>query len=268
MTSNIVVRNIIVEAFTELSTPLEFRFTVRRTADGQPLSVNLSDTSGTALTRTCLIHNISVGIVEFCGMSFKELLVSIIKNWKTKGIGKIDVQNSVLDHYFGAKLNSTNMEFRPEAIRFLITGAKTIINRKDASDIQAMGTALALFKSELVEDEHQVASALTYANIETVKQLISRLFNSTICEVPIKRMLPTRRGQYSEAAEQTINEVAGKLNTTPSVVTYLITLIVQHGTPRFVIEYGNYLENEKLAITTRATVEDLNELVSQINFGN
>jgi hypothetical protein len=235
-------------------------------------------------SKSCYMHNVSRGIVAVCGNSLDKILLACCKYWLEDGIDRINICSAVLDARYTNQLKLSGETYDAKSFRNIVERAKMLAHSNVPSEVLAMDQALPFMREDVFADERSrkaifdsidtfgdvpaMVRQLNYlgyaftkealALVDDQGQRIGRPAYSRIGKIVNKA---GKKGQPSQEAVQT----AELLGISPRAVEMLCLLVATVGTPGFIKQYHQYLEDERVKRDTLASGEDIATLLGTLH---
>lgn len=260
----------VTEAMNELSTKygLTARLTRRDPSNG-PWCISLNKPG----TQSCLIHNVTRGIIAVCGSRIDVVLDSCVGAWLNQSATKINLNHSVLEARFNQRLGVEGKGLSEKAKSDISIAARLMAKGDNPTLVLSIDAALCILTADMFDDEKTIK--ITLGKIDTFKNEKAAVSKSndfigftvddgmdTKYPMSISQLIRNK----SADARQRLAFIAEKLDTTVDVVRVLCNLVVITGTPNFIDAYHKHLEEDRALLDTLASEDDIMGLLEHMSF--
>ncbi len=226
-----------------------------------------------------IVHNITTAVVVLCGGQLEPVLRQCVQPWLDGTITRINLNSNIIKSLFAKNVTDTVEGMETSDNRRLLEIVEKSMNTNDENQIIATFHAMGLYDEDLFDDvdlldamfgkttEDGVVAGMEFSTRNNMLKYfwgkcafnLPESFDGSVMTMSQIRRYP-KRSEDVEAINMAINTDDRK--ATPAALSIVAEFVRLVGTPRFMVRYAEYIENDRAKLTTLASLEDLQGLVS------
>ena len=271
MSSKIILKSVLDNALRKLQVTGPVKFSYKVTSfEGKPFVVRMTAKNTNKVgSPVCFIHNITVGLMEYCGDGIEHILGAVVAQWVIrKDLGKVNLTQLVLDTRFHNQAANSMPTLSTEERDMVSLAAQRVMDLNSKQDIRLMDAYVlpTLFTEDMFVDADWVKSiidsGITSGN--SVPRLVQSLAPKVMFDTVAGRSA-SLKAIAGGKCEAEVSEIADELSVPAAAIVLTAKLAAFIGTPRFIMQYAARKEEILRQYTERADNSMFESLAADIS---